>query len=186
MGSGKPDDLEKFVKLICQSHESLDEFFDLHKGEARKWFLSMVEFYKKAGRTSEAEKKFVAEYEKEERKRSQVQYYGESVAHHTLDWYIQADPGGFNRTNDPRKIAAYVLAMVKEYNEEVTDVFIRYDKKELSDFGGWKGRESFSMVDYKITKPILESVGDPELLLVDPDKVKGIKSMYGISLHGLL
>lgn len=186
MGSGKPDDLEKFVKLVCQSHESIDEFLALHKEESKKRFLSMLEFYKKISKTNEDERKFALEYEEEEKERLLEQYYGESVAHHVLDWYVQVDPVGFNRTNNPRKVAAYVLAMVNEYNAEVTDVFLRYDKKELSEFGGWKGRESFSSVGYKITRPILESVGDPELLLVDPDRMKSAKSMYEIFQRGIL
>jgi len=47
-------------------------------------------------------------------------YFTNSVAHHTLDWYIQTEPGAFNRTMDSRKIAAQILFMVKEYNMDMT------------------------------------------------------------------
>lgn len=172
MYSSKPDDLVKFIKLICQSHERISDFFVLHKKETRKRFLSMLEFYKKISKSAEDEKEFALEYGEREKRRVIEQYWGESVAHHILDWYIQIDPGGFNRTNDPRKITALVLAMARDYNAKVTDVFLSYDNKELSEFGGWKGGGSFSTVDYKITRPLLERVGDPDLLLVDPTHAK--------------
>ena len=108
----------------------------------------------------------------EEREEKLERYLAKSVAHHTLDWYIQTDPCGFNRTREPRKAAAQILILVKEYNAEMTDgkVFLNYDKKALSKFGGWKAYESFSMVKYRILRPLLEHVGDPDMLLIDADK----------------
>jgi len=107
-------------------------------------------------------------------------YFTNSVAHHTLDWYIQTEPGAFNRTMDSRKIAAQILFMVKEYNMDMTlgGVFLKYDNKILAEFGGWKGPGQFGQIKYKIMRPVLSAVVDPVLLLIDPDKTSRKKIEY--------
>lgn len=171
---GKPDNLATFVKLICQSHECIDEFLNKHEQEEKERFLEIIGFIKKIKRSTEDEKKSILEYQEKEKREALERYWARSVAHHTLDWYIQANPRDFNRINDPRKVAAYILFVVKDYNAEITDgeILLSYDKKELSVFGGWKGAESFSAADYKITRPVLDMVGDRDLLLIDPAKSK--------------
>ncbi|MCX6719465.1 MAG: hypothetical protein NTZ38_03790, partial [Candidatus Taylorbacteria bacterium] len=179
--SGKPDDLVVFLKLICQSHEAIDKFFERHEKDVKKFNLKMRNLFKEISDSSEEEGKYIAERDNEEEEEKYERLLGKSVAHHTLDWYIQADPGGFNRVKEPRKAAAYILIMTSERNMDLTDgkVSLHFDKKGLSKFGGWKGYESFSMVKYKVARPVLEMVGDPALLLIDPDKVVRKKSRMG-------
>jgi hypothetical protein len=96
------------------------------------------------------------------------------VAHHILDWYIQIEPKAFSRTAEPRKNAAYILYILRDHNAQATngDIFMLYDNKELSKFGGWKVSGDFSSVDYRMTNPILSRVGDRDLLLIDARKAK--------------
>jgi hypothetical protein len=67
--------------------------------------------------------------------------------------------------------------MVKDYNIEATDcgVYLHYDNKDLSEFGEWKSVSGLNRTEYKIAQPILEVLGDPTLLLIDPSKFKDEK-----------
>ncbi|MDO8575550.1 MAG: hypothetical protein Q7R78_02520 [bacterium] len=170
--SGKPDDIASFIKLIYQSHESVDTFMDWYEKKGKERFLWIIKIHKKYSGSKEHDEEYIEKLEKEESERKSNRFFGRSVAHHALDWYIQSDPAGFNRTGDPRKVTAYILKMVQDYNYEMTKgkIYMTYDNKDLSKFGGWKGTSNLGMTEYKITKPILEMVGDPDFLLIDPSK----------------
>lgn len=178
VGSGKPDDLAVFVQLMQQSHEAIDVFFAQYEKEEEKSFLSMLEFNKKFSKTAEDERAYAKEYEEKENICKRERYFGRSIAHHVLDWYIQSAPADFNRTREPRKIAAYILKMVRDHNAEATDgeVSLAYGNKELAQFGGWKGAGNLNMVEYKVARPVMDAVGDPDLLLIDPSKIQTAKS----------
>lgn len=172
--SGQPSDLVSFIKLICQSHEAIDAFMDLYENKSKErleWRISLVKKYTQSEKDEEDGLKDVYTDEKEDERN---RFLARSVAHHTLDWYIQGDPAGFSRINDPKKVSAYILKMVKDYNIEATDcgVYLHYDNKDLSEFGGWKSTSGLNGTEYKIARPILEVLGDPTLLLIDPSKFK--------------
>lgn len=171
--SGKPDDLAVFIKLIYQSHEAIDIFWEPFEKRKAKDLAHMLAFNEKVSALKEAAEKYADELKAREEERKLERYLGRSVAHHILDWYIQSDPKGFNRIRDPRKVAAYILYIVRDHNAKATDgeVFLTYENKELSAFGGWKSASNFGMVEYNVARPVLAMVGDADLLLIDPTKL---------------
>ena len=116
---------------------------------------------------------FIEKDKKEQEEHGLEDYHAQSVAHHILDWYIQLDPKGFHRIGNPRKVVAYIMFVVQDYNVTATDsdIYLGYDNKLLAEFGGWKGAGGLSDARYKIMYPLLERVGAPELLFIDGGKV---------------
>ncbi|MDO8512646.1 MAG: hypothetical protein Q7S57_05195 [bacterium] len=171
--SGKPENLVDFMELICLSHEMVDKFFDQHEkkcGVDRNELLELIDKTRDGLKKEDKHiEELVASLDADEIDR----LYGRSIAHHMLDWFIQSDPKAFNRMQDPRKIVAYIAYAVREINSDILRlVRLHYANSDLTTFGGWAGSGSFNMVRYAILRPILEMVGDPSLLLIDPVRVK--------------
>ncbi len=174
--SGKPDDLNFFIELINDTHNSLDEFWSRYRAETEEFISTLRDLNQKPDNTpEEAQQEEVRLDERYDLLLKQCRL-AESVSHHALDWYIQADPVSFNRTGDPYKMAAYILALVRDINFKTLDdddiISVNYDNNTLSAFGGWKSSNNFSGVWYRIGEPIWDVVGDPDLLFIEPEKLK--------------
>jgi hypothetical protein len=180
IGSGQPRDLVSFVKLICQSHEEIDNFMDWHENKNKERLEWRINFSKEHSISADNDIKYLKELKEEEGEDKVISFFGRSVAHHALDWHIQSNPVGFNRTVDPKKVAASVLMMIKDYNimETKGEICLNYDNKDLSNFGGWKGVSCFAGSEHRVTHPILEMVGDKTLLLIDPSKLDKERFMW--------
>lgn len=159
----KPDNLDKFIHFIKDSHEKIDVFLSQEQAQLNREFdnfwLRMV--------------KSLLPSEKLAKHKTFYQFHPQypSVAHHILDWYIQVSPWEVNRKTS-EKLAALAIYLTERINFEAGFMMDHYlNKEHLAKFGGWKGKGGLHSAAYSPFYDIIRNVYDPDLLLLDVDKV---------------
>ncbi len=165
-GRHKPKDLVAFMQTIRDTHDAIDAYFHEwkiareksareHKAWMQEHGFNDTTFDQSHGGWDFYEKKIMRE--------------ALSIAHHALDWYVQAEPWNVNRM-DSRKLAAVAWNVVRRINEDYRQdrrVFLSLvSSASLSTFGGWASPGAITQSALGATNAVLRECADPDLFLL--------------------
>ncbi len=157
-----PKDLEAFMKLVYEAHVTIDKFLIKEENKNNK---DREDFFKRMQKLERDNPGILDDDELDYYKNFDYKNISRT-AHHTLDWYLQADPFTSYRKT-PKRVAAIAIAVMLRFNQEFADQYEIFEKQNLAKLGGWKSASSINSSLYRAYPDLCSEVVDPQLLFID-------------------
>lgn len=170
-GRRKPEDFAAFARTVTEAHEAIDAFVAGRREARQQACVELAAWLEEHKIPKSAETISDRTWEQYERR---LMREAQSIVHHALDWFCQAEPWSAYR-HAPQRLAAIAWHVVKRINEDERrdPVFLSdVSNADLSAFGGWASPGAVNDPGLFATSIVRANTLDPDLLLLterEPD-----------------